>query len=55
MKKPVICLFLLTVDQGVKPVGMFCNLIESIEVECLSSDYLLLQSIVTAQNLVITL
>jgi hypothetical protein len=34
---------------------MFCNLIESIEVECLGGDYLSLQRVVTSQNVVITL
>ena len=43
------------VDKGVKLIGMFCNLIESIEVECLGGDYLSLQRVVTSQNVVITL
>ncbi|SAF44034.1 Uncharacterised protein [Enterobacter cloacae] len=43
------------VDQGVKLIGMFCNLIEPIEVECLGGDYLPLQRVVTSQNVVIAL
>lgn len=43
------------VNHGVKPVGMLCNLIESIEVECLGGDHLPLQRIVTSQNVVIAL
>lgn len=43
------------VDEGVKPIGMFRNLIESIEVECLSGDHLPLQSVVTSQNVIIAL
>ncbi|BBP12822.1 hypothetical protein NU11F40_45170 [Escherichia coli] len=34
---------------------MFCNLIESIEVECLGGDYLLQHRVVTSQNVVIAL
>lgn len=34
---------------------MFCNLIESIEVECLGGDYLPQHRVVTSQNVVIAL